>query len=304
MSRENIVRFPIVGGLLKPSAIPDRPPPQPWYSGFPAFRKKLQIAPGQLVVVTGHPGHGKSTFVGNLVFNTVKAHDIGVVVATFETTPRPYYMKLLRQFYIGRPLAEMTDLEVATADEWIEDHYRFLVHPEDSPTLDWVMEWSLKAEQFKILIIDPWNRLESQRERDETETDYIRWALNELSKFAKKHDVCVIVVAHPAKRDSRVRDKMPMLEDIAGSKHWDNIPDQGIIVHRSQFEDEDGKRCWDANVQHAKSRHEELGYICNLKVRLNPRTWRYEDSDNPSLTGLSDSLQDRLADDDEPPNPF
>jgi len=66
------------------------------------------------------------------------------------------------------------------------------------------------------------------------------------------------------------------LEDISGSKHWDNVPDQGFVVHRKEFHTPEGKRLYDVSLMQAKAREEELGYVCRIPMRLNPKTQRFE----------------------------
>lgn len=273
-----IVRLPLQpAGLVALRDLPEREPQKAWYSGFPEWRKKMAFGPSNLSVCTGHPGHGKSSICGNIWFNTAGANDLGIVIATFENAPLPSYRKMLRQFWAGLPQDQMTDAQIRDADEFINDHYRFLIHPKERPTLNWILEWTEKANQFDVLVIDPWNRLESQRGKDETETEYVAWCLSELRLFAINHSCHVQVIAHPAKRDVKFRDRVPTLEDVSGSKNFDNMPDQGLSVHREQFWDKTtNARRWDAKIYHLKARFEELGYPCCLDVRLNPRTWRFE----------------------------
>ena len=228
---------------------------------------------------TGHPGHGKTSLMANIWFNTAQIHDLGIVVATFETHPIPVYRKLLRQFHAGCPQAQMTDEQMRQADDFLHDHYRFLLHPEERPNLPWIFEWALKGgNKPDVLVIDPWNRLDSQRHKDELETEYIASCLIDLRLFAVRNNCHVQVISHPAKRDARYRNDVPNLEDVSGSKHWDNMPDQGFSIHRDEFYNvETRTRCWDASVHHLKSRFEELGYPLVFDVRLNPRTCRFEE---------------------------
>jgi twinkle protein len=273
-----IIPFPSPSGLLTIDDIPDRPPLVPWYSGFPEFRHKMQLAPGTLSVCTGHPGHGKSSLMGNIWFNTVAAHGLGITIASFENAPKPAYHKMLRQFWASMPHEQMTDAQKDEADNFIRGHYRFLWHHYEAPTLDWILEWAVKGgNELDVLVIDPWNRLESQRKKDETETEYISWCLRELRRFAVENNCHVQIISHPAKREIRYRNLYPVLEDISGSKNWDNMPDQGFCVHREEFWDSETRaRRWDAKVYHLKARFEELGYPCHFDMRLNPRTWRFE----------------------------
>jgi len=186
----------------------------------------------------------------------------------------------VRQFWAGLPQAQMTDEQIRAADAFIDDHYKFLIDEFDSPTLDWIYDKIFDhGNEPDVLVIDPWNRVESKRGKEQTETDYILRSLIDLRVFAKDNNCHVQIIAHPAKRDIRYREYSPILEDIAGSKHWDNIPDQGFCVHRPEFVDEVGNRRFDVELYHLKSRFEEIGWPCQFDMRFNPRTGRFEMAD-------------------------
>lgn len=274
---ETVVQFPEPAGLLSLRDMPERPPIKTWYSGFPEFRNKIALAPRTLSVVSGHPGHGKSTLMGNIWFNTAATEGINIIVASFENHPMPDYRKMLRQFWAGLPEREMNADQCRQADDFIHEHYRFIVHPQERPTLEWLLDMASGGGDFEVLLIDPWNRIESQRQAKETETEYIAYCLTELRLFAKNMDCHVQIIAHPAKRDPKFRDRTPCLEDISGSKNWDNMPDQGFIVHRDKFWDPaTNERQFDAKLYHMKARYEELGYPCCMEMRMSPKNGRFD----------------------------
>ena len=97
------------------------------------------------------------------------------------------------------------------------------------------------------------------------ETDWIGQCLDELMDFARDFNVHVQVICHPSKVDSRSRGQRPVLEDIAGSKHWDNKCDLGLSIYRPKVF-EDGKRRTEANLFVLKSRFDECGYPCKLAL--------------------------------------
>jgi twinkle protein len=68
----------------------------------------------------------------------------------------------------------------------------------------------------------------------------------------------------------------PVLEEIAGSKLWDNVPDQGFVVHRPQlFDAKTGMRQTAAKFFHRKARFPELGYPCTLGIELDLARYRF-----------------------------
>jgi len=59
------------------------------------------------------------------------------------------------------------------------------------------------------------------------------------------------------------RGTAPRLEDIAGAKHWDNLPDEGFTVRRPKMY-EKGTIKTEAVLYHRTARFDELGYPCML----------------------------------------
>jgi len=152
---------------------------------------------------------------------------------------------------------------------------------QQTPTLEWILEMAEVAvvrDGVQVLQIDPWNRLERQRDSRESETDYIGRCLTALHIFAQDTNCHVQILAHPAKRESLRRKDAPELEDISGSKHWDNRVDQGFVVHRWKLS-EGTERCTEAHLYHRMARFPELGYPCRLGLRFDLGRGRYASTD-------------------------
>jgi twinkle protein len=131
-----------------------------------------------------------------------------------------------------------------------------------------------------IIQVDPWNRLEESAAPNETETKYVLRCLREIYAFAGDLNCHFQIVAHPSKMHDGHRGTAPLLEDIAGSKHWENIGDQGFVVHRPMvFDAETRTRQTKAMLYHRKARFEELGYPCELHLNFDLAQWRYISAD-------------------------
>lgn len=270
-----------VDGLYRLDEIPEPPPMTLWDPGFPEWEGKVRLAPGTMSVVTGHPGHGKTHLWAQIWFQVVRRHQVTACIASFETRVKPHHRRILRTLYTGKLEKDMGQAEARRADDWIRERYLWLRHPDQRPTLDWVLDMAEVAvvrHGAKILQIDPWNRLEGARPSGESETDYIGRCLTSLYVFAQDMDCHVQVLAHPAKMDQQRRGKAPGLEDIAGSKHWENRVDQGFVVHRPRVF-EDGQRQTEAVLFHRKVRFDELGYDCKLNLELDLMQGRYVSTD-------------------------
>lgn len=277
MVMEGFLPWP-VSGVYTLSELPEPPPLQTWrVPHFPSWEGKIRLAPGTMSIVTGHPGHGKTQLWGQIWHDVAESNDLVVAAASFETRAKPHYRRTLRTLQGGKLERDMGDEEKRAADKWINDHFLWLVHPDQRPTLGWVLdsaEVAVVRYGAKVVQVDPWNRLEDQREPGESETQYIGRCLTALYVFGQDMGVHVQILVHPAKMEGPRKGKPPELDDVHGSKHWDNRVDQGFTVHRPKLFD-GGQRCTEAALYHRKARFDELGYPCRLDINYDLKTGRF-----------------------------
>jgi twinkle protein len=169
-------------------------------------------------------------------------HGWQTVFASFEQVPQRDHRRFLRTWYSAKLVVHQTPEEIDKADTWINQHFLFVAPgDDDEPTLEWVLErlsTAVVRHGVKIAVVDPWNELDHQRPDGMTTTDYIGHALRVLKRFARKHSILVIVVAHPVKM-RRLQDgrfPTPCLYDISDSAHWKNRCDVGVVVQRETEE--------------------------------------------------------------------
>ena len=93
----------------------------------------------------------------------------------------------------------------------------------------------VKKYGIKILVIDPFNKIEHLKDRGESETEYISRFLDRLITFAKRNNVLVFLVAHPRKMEKLASGlyAVPNLYDINGSANFYNKADYGLVVYRN-----------------------------------------------------------------------
>ncbi len=216
---------------------------QPYTTGFAGLDPFYKVRPGEFTAVTGIPGSGKTEFIENLFGNLARIHGWRFALFSPENLPLEQHMAAIAEKYVKKPFHDgptprMSARELETAMNWVNEHFSWIM-PSDED--DWTLEKILQAAEqlclrrgIRGLVIDPWNELEALRPAGMTETEYVSHSLKRIRVFARQRGVHVWVVIHPAKlyRDDKGKYPVPTLYDCAGSAHWRNKADNGIVVWR------------------------------------------------------------------------
>ncbi len=231
------------GSLLK---LRDAPAVPVMTVGVPAVDDVIKFpTEGRLIVVTGFPSMGKTSFVKFLMVRTAHRAQRKWLVFSPEMQPWLSFIAECAEVLAGAPFwteglhQRMTDDEALRAERWLGERIFMLeVDSEDeAPTADWLIErarYAVLTFGITDLLIDPWNEMEQSRGAL-SETDFIGRTLQRLKAFGLRHSDNVWIVAHPAKppqlRNGEKR-AVPGPYEIAGSAHWANRSDVGITVHQ------------------------------------------------------------------------
>lgn len=265
-----------VTGLVRLKELPPQSDPVLYRAGISEkLDEHMALGLGHFSVWTGVPGNGKSTLVRAIGIELAQKHGLKQCVASFEDTPADYRREVAR-YLNGRAAMYLKPEHYAIADDFIDQHYRFILPDyDDEPSLDWLIErMEAAAVQFgaKLFVIDPWSELDHLYGRDMSETQYVAWAIAQLRRFARRFAAHVAVIAHPAKMDmSKGKPRVPEGYDISGSAHWFNKPELGVTVHRVQ---EDGVDCTMVRVWKSK-RHDVMGPPGDVLLELEYNSGRY-----------------------------
>ncbi len=216
--------------------------PQPRSTGFREMDRAFRYQPGQFVVVTGIPNHGKSRWVDQVAVQV--AREGGERWAMFSPeTGEANHIADLCEIWAGYPFHEgptprMTTAELSAAMAWINDRFVFINSKDDTPSIEWILERAKAAvirHGIRHLVIDPYNEVEASRPAKLTETEFISQFISKCKRFAAHHDVTVWIIVHPTKlrpAPGETREPIPTLYDLAGSAHWRNKADAGLVVYR------------------------------------------------------------------------
>lgn len=262
-----------VRGLYKIDEYPDLPPVPCVSTGWSLLDSHLRPFPGEFMVVTGIPSHGKSTWVLNLLCNLASLHGWRSAIFSPEMPTVPHLRDKLRRIKGGT-----SDFRPDT-EAFIHDRFVFIDadptgRDDEDFTLEWVIDKATDAvlrDGVRCLVIDPWNEIEHAKARDESMTEYIGRSIRALKRFARLYEVAVIVIAHPTKDVAKDGKSRPVtLYDIEGSAHWFNKCDHGIVVDRpNAYVDE-------SLIRVAKVRFDETGEKGEVRMHFDRLTCRYE----------------------------
>jgi twinkle protein len=248
-----------IHGVYKLSELPEVPENPAFDTGIVSLGEHYKIRRGDFCVVTGIPGHGKSSFINEVCCRMAGKYGWRTVFASFEQLPQQDHRRALRTFYGEKLEKMMSAKELAEADAWIERHFSFLYPDDDDEVnLTYVLEslaQAVKRFDAQIVVIDPWNEMDHVRGVDESLTEYVGHSIKTLKKWARKYRVHLIVAAHPAKMQRNKDGTIPIpgLYDISDSAHWANKPDVGIVIHRENLADNQTK------IRVLKARYAAIG---------------------------------------------
>jgi twinkle protein len=212
-------------------------------AGIGEFDDYLSFYPGQLTVVTGIPGSGKSEFVDWIMASLSKHKGWNWGVCSFENPPEFHVTKLAEK-YTNKSFAfrknmdqRISPREFDYAIGEIDRHFNFINLSMVDVTIDGLIkkaEELVKRKGINGLLFDPWNCIE-HKYSGENETKYILECLNKLLIFLEKHRVHGFLVAHPTKlrKDPKTgKYEIPTLYNISGSAHFFNRPHNGLSIYR------------------------------------------------------------------------
>lgn len=245
--------------------------------GYLEFDALFSFKRGQFTVITGIPNNGKSAFLNQVLVRLSSRFGWKHAFCSFENQPVVKHAAKLVTCFLGKQF----DDRIINATRWqwgkwfVNEHFFFFNTEDIDLTIEAILE---KGKELVMrygidsFTIDPWNYVEFNLSRGDTETLFISRALSQVVKFCRTYDVHVFLVAHPVKMPKKGDGfEVPNLYSISGSSHWYSKPDNGLTVHI----DETSK----LSVVHVQKVREQpdTGIKGNSFFRFEVGTGRYEE---------------------------
>jgi len=208
--------------------------------GYKEFDKLMTWRPSEFTLVTGVPGHGKSSFVDQVIVELAKkGWKFGIFSA--EKQPIKVHVAELIEKYAGKKFGRgastnLTKEELDPAIDFINKHFFFINLKDNDLTVEGILNKGkelVKKMGINCLIIDNWAFVEHKIERGMNEHQYTGLQLSKIKIFKEAYDCGVILVAHPQKlKKENGKVEVASGYSVSGSSHFFNKVDNGITVYR------------------------------------------------------------------------
>jgi twinkle protein len=211
---------------------------------MPPVDELYSSQPGLLTIITGIPGHGKSTLVDQMMINQARMYGHVFAICSFENPIHVHIAKLAemllqKSFFEGGVGDRMTREELRSVMPFIHRHFKFLNQDDGrKATLESIIE-RIKTAVFRWgchgAVIDPYNYI-ARPAKTENETIWIDDMLTQLRLLASAHGLHLWFVAHPTKlmMDGEGHYQPPRGYSISGSAAWYNKADFGLTIHKDR----------------------------------------------------------------------
>ena len=260
-------------------------------TGYESLNELFRPVRGEVNVVSGQPGSGKSEFLLSLAVNLAKNHAWKTGLCVFEHKDLHLILQLLEK-KTGQNFKDLTEKSLRADSEdiaWINRHFHLISDFSAELDMDTILDRAadlVKKESIQNLIIDPYNYISKPGGKNESETGVVSTYMTKLEKFAKKYKVCVWVVVHPSKASQKNKGA-PSLYDLQGSAHWNNKCDKGIVLRRPNRKDPTFPTFRLLDVHVLKVRNGLSGEVGQVSLEFDAETRTYSD--------MSEELEELIA---------
>lgn len=216
---------------------------------------------GQVNLITGIPGHGKSTWLKNLVYRLADRHGLKSFIYSAEEANTAFAISDLLQIATGKTFFEspkrITKYDIDKWMPFMQDHFKFYRMADNDMTIESIIEKGKQmVKQFgvNIMVIDNMSTVEkSMSKESDTRHHQIKNMLNDVASFARAYDVAVFLVAHPKKMQELKAGiyRVPNGYDVGDSSHWYNLADNGITVYRNFQTGQSEIHRWKVRFKHS-----------------------------------------------------
>jgi replicative DNA helicase len=233
-------------------------------TGFGDLDRLLNgLHPGQLIIVAGRPGLGKSTVSMDFARNAAVRHNMASAIFSLEMSKIEIVTRLLSA-EARVPLHVLRSGQLSD-DDWTRLARRMgeiseaPIFVDDTPNMT-LMEIRAKARrmrqrnELKLVVVD-YLQLMSSPKRTESRQQEVADLSRGLKLLAKEIECPVIAVSQLNRGPEQRTDKRPQLSDLRESGSIEQDADVVILLHRDDYYDKESPRAGEADFIVAKHRN-------------------------------------------------
>ncbi len=233
-------------------------------TGFSDLDRLLSgLQPGQLVIVAGRPGLGKSTASMDFARHAAVRADMASAIFSLEMSKTEIVMRLLSA-EARVPLHVLRSGQLSD-DDWTKlarcmgEISEAPIFVDDTPNMN-LMEIRAKARRLKQrhdlkLIVVDYLQLMSSPKKTESRQQEVSELSRGLKLLAKEVECPVIAVSQLNRGPEQRTDKRPQLSDLRESGSIEQDADVVILLHRDDYYDKESPRAGEADFIVAKHRN-------------------------------------------------
>ena len=230
------------------------------FTDFDALTNGLHA--GQMIIVAGRPGAGKSTMALDVLRSCTVEHHMPGVLFSLEMSKTEVVMRLLSA-EARIKLADMRSGKMSD-DDWTRLARRMSeiseapLFVDDSPNLT-MMEIRAKARRLKqrhdlkLIVIDYLQLMTSGKKVESRQQEVSEFS-RQLKLLAKELEVPLIAVAQLNRGPEQRTDKKPQVADLRESGSLEQDADMVVLVHRPDAYERDDPRAGEADFILGKHR--------------------------------------------------
>ena len=235
---------------------------------------------GGLIIVTGAPSEGKTSWSRALLCHLMCQRDLGVCFCSFEEPNKDKHVANVVRIAMGTTHPEdMTDEMMDSVIGYLDSRMANISFGNMPPTPNNIIrlcEEVRRRQPVHFLYIDPYLFIERDR-NIESETLQIKQVLTTLQSWGRLRNIWIMIVCHPRKLQKDQNGKYETVDQytIAGSAHWANLADYLLAVKRefvygSGMEDNGSANPSYTVVNVMKVRDQEVCHTGNLYFMRQP----------------------------------
>ncbi|MFK8851202.1 replicative DNA helicase [Streptomyces sp. Ac-502] len=232
------------------------------YTDFDELTQGLQ--PGQLVVIAGRPGMGKSTVAMDIARSCAIKQQIPAAFVSLEMPVRELMMRLISAE--GRIAlhhirsGQLTDEDMQRMDQAVPRIYRAQLHINDCERTYTAIQAKLRRLKAKhpdigVIVIDYLQLMKLGGQRPESRQQEVSEISSSLKLLAKELQVPIIALAQLNRGPEMRSDKKPMVSDLRESGAIEQDADLVILLHRDDAYESESPRAGEVDLIVGKHRN-------------------------------------------------